>query len=377
MFRWLTFCIVLLGLAARTLSAQDYPSEILERTSREGLFRVVGTDFGALQTVGAMTDQMERLGQRYFPEIRSIPEPIQVTLLPNPKFPEPYRISPQPNGNYLVYLAWNGDTRFGHVCQALASGFIRRAATWRYGRDAGPDAPDWLELAFGQLLEATIRPGYADTQGEEALVHPPLGLQELLTAQGPFDLEQKRVALNAVWFFRLLENRITDRQLLRKVLAAFLKDLEPSYILVKAFPHRFQSPQDLEMWWAVGFQAMARGRETPFFPMDQSREMVRSLAILTVDIDGQDRRLAGPILWELRERENVASALELRRREIKLELQRVNPVYYNALLSLGLFVDAALNAETSEIVRAQNQQFLRDFREGQGLELEIKRLLRW
>jgi len=351
--------------------------DILERTSRDDQFRVIGTDFGGLQTAGAMTDQMERLGLRYFPELRNVREPIQVTLLANPKFEEPYRISPQPNGNYFVYLAWNGETRFSDVCQALASAFIRKAASWRYGRDAGPHAPDWLELAFGQLLEAGIRPGYADTQGEEALIRPPLGLLEMLEAEGPFGLEQKRVALNAVWFFRLLENRITDRELFRKVLAAFLKDLEPAFIMTKAFPGRFNSPQEIEMWWAVGFQAMARGRETPFFSMAQSRELVRSLAIFTIDLDGRDQRVAGPVLWELRKRENVRSALELRQREIKLELQRVNPVYYNALLSLGLFVETTLAAEDLASVQAANQQFLADFRASQELELEIKRLLRW
>ncbi|MGE9296958.1 MAG: hypothetical protein ACQKBV_11780 [Puniceicoccales bacterium] len=359
------------------LAAQMPGKDILERTSRDGIFRVVGTDFGALQTVGAMTDQMERLGLRYFPEMRELTEPIQVTLLPSPDFSENYRINFQPNGNYFVYIPWNGDTRFGDVCQALASAYIRRTAVWRYGREAGAKAPDWLELAFGQLLEATIRPGYADTQGDEALIRPPLGLMELLEAEGPFDLEQRRVALNAVWFFRLMENRITDRKLFRKVLAAFLQDLNPSYILVKAFPNRFESEQDMEMWWAVGFQAMARGRETPFITMEQARETVRSLAILTVDIDGADRRLAGPVLWELRARDNVRSALELRQREIKLELQRVNPVYYNAVLSLGLFIDSALNAESLAVVERANQAFLSDFRDAQQLELEIKRLLRW
>lgn len=372
---WLFWAIGLTILPS-ALHAQP-GTDILERSSRDGLFSVIGTDFDGTQTVGAMSDQMERLGLRYFPEAQGIPVPIRVMLLTAPDFDAPYIVTRQPNGNYFVYIAWNADTRFGDVCQALASAFVRRAAIWRYGPAAGPKAPHWLELALGQLLEAAIRPGYADVQREKALVRPPMGLEELLTARGPFDLQQEKVALNAVWFFRLLENRITDRTHLRRVLAAFLKGLDPAYVMVKAFPGKYENRAELEMWWAVGFQSMARSRETPFFTMEQSRELVRNLAIITVNLNGQDRRMAGTSLWEYRERDQVMSALELRHREIKLELQRINPVYYNSILSLGLFLETAMIAEEPGPVKAANDRFLSDFRDAQELEIEIKRLLRW
>ncbi|GHC02615.1 hypothetical protein [Cerasicoccus arenae] len=357
----------------RPLAAQD----VLERTSRDNVFQIIGVDFNGTQTVGAMADQMERLGLRYYPEARNLQAPIRVSLLTEPDFDAPYFVKQQPNGNYFIYIAWNEDTRFGDVCQALASGFIRRTAVWRYGPSAGPLAPHWLELAFGQLLEAAIRPGYADVQRERALIRPPMGLEELLTARGPFELQQEKVALNAVWFFRLLENRIPDRTHFRRVLAAFLKDLNPNYVMVKAFPGQFDDQKSLEMWWAVGFQSMARSRETPFFTMEQSRELVRNLAIVTVSLNGQDRRMAGPSLWENRGSQEVQSAMELRHREIKLELQRVNPVYYNSILSLGLFFETAMSAQTAGPVNAANAHFLTDYRSAQELEMEIKRLLRW
>ncbi|WP_309381435.1 hypothetical protein [Cerasicoccus frondis] len=364
-------CLLMLGLPPAR--GQD----ILERTSRDGLFQVIGVSFDGTQTVGAMADQMERLGLRYFPEIRSVPLPIRITLMSNANFEAPYVVKMQPNGNFYVYIAWHEDTRFGDVCQALASAFVRRAAVWRYGQSAAENTPPWLELALGQLLEASIRPGYADVQRELALKRPPLGLEELLNAEGPFGVNEQKIALNAVWFFRLLENRIPERTFFRRVLAAFLQDLNPNYIMVKAFPNKFETRQDLEMWWAVGFQAMARSRETPFFTMGQSRDMVRDLAIVTVAINGEDQRMAGPALWEKRALPEVQSALELRRREIKLELQRTNPVYYNSILSLGLFFEVALAADQAEPVLAANDRFLEDYRNAQELELEIKRLLHW
>ncbi|WP_309395844.1 hypothetical protein [Cerasicoccus maritimus] len=363
----------LLLLCLKPVHGQD----ILERTSRNGLFQVIGLSFDGTQTVGAMADQMERIGLRYFPEIRQIPLPIRVTLMSDANYNAPYIIKQQPNGNYYVYIAWNEDTRFGDVCQALASSLVRRAAVWRYGKSAGETAPQWLELALGQLLEAAIRPGYADVQREKALKRPPMGLDQLLNAEGPFGLEQEKVALNAVWFFRLLENRIPERTLFRKVLAAFLNDLNPNYVMVKAFPNAFENQQQLEMWWAVGFQAMARSRETPFFTMGQSRDMIRDLAILTVSIKGVDHRMAGMSLWQNRALPEVQSALQMRHREVKLELQRTNPVYYNAILSLGLFFEVAMNSEEAPPVEAANARFLSDYRDAQELELEIKRLLRW
>ncbi|WP_269540736.1 hypothetical protein [Cerasicoccus fimbriatus] len=371
--RALFFGLCLLALCARPAQAQD----ILERTSRDGIFQIIGLSFDGTQTVGSMADQMERLGLRYFPEIRNMSLPIRVTLLSDSQIDAPYTITFQPNGNYYVYIAWNEDTRFGDVCQALASALVRRAAVWRFGQAAGNNAPHWLELAMGQLLEASIRPGYADVQREKALKRPPLGLEELLTARGPFGIQQEQFALNSVWFFRLLENRIPDRTFFRRVLAAFLNDLNPNYVLVKAFPDKFDNKQDLEMWWAVGFQAMARSRETPFFTMPQSRDLVRELAIVTVNVKGQDQRMAGAALWEQRALPEVQAAMELRHREIKLELQRINPVYYNSMLSLGLFFEVAMSAENPEPVQVANSRFLTDYRSAQELELEIKRLLHW
>lgn len=365
-------------LAAIPSPAHGQEKDFAERFSENNLFQVIGLSYEAVQFAGQMSDQCVNLGKEYLPIPLNPPQPVLVKLIPEETadFETPFFVRTQANGGVHVNIRWGDETRFEDVCQALASGMLQRTAIWHYGLDAGANVPDWFELAFGQLLASKIRAALIDHQREEALESSSMPAIEIMQAQGPFGEHIEEVALNSVWFFRFLEAQAKNTATFRRICSAFLANLEPVSILVKGYPEEFSSIRELELWWEVGFQATVRGRQTPFYSMFESRELIRRLAFVTFQGDEADIRVAVNDLWPYRDDENFQVSVENRLREVKIEIQKINPVYFNGLLSLGMVLETSTSGVEASYQSALDV-FTQDFRSAQQLELEIRRLLRW
>ncbi|WOO39857.1 hypothetical protein [Rubellicoccus peritrichatus] len=365
-----------IGLLGASISRAD--TELAERFSENNLFQVIGFSYEAVQFTGQMADQCVNLGKDYLPIPLNPPQPVLVKLVPQEaaNSETPYYLRSQVDGGVHVYIHWGEDTKFEDVCQALASGMLQRTAIWHYGHDAGAKVPDWFELAFGQLLATKIRAALIDQQREEALDSGCMPAVDIVGVEGPFGENIDSIALNSVWFFRFLQAQAKDMTMFRRVCTAFLADLEPISVLVKGYPDEFKSIQELELWWEVGFQATVRGRQTPFYSMQESRELIRRFAFITFQEDEVDVRVAVNDLRPYQEDDNYKVAVQNRLREVKIEIQKINPVYFNALLSLGVALEAANSVEESEYELGL-EAFASDYSSAQKLELEIRRLLRW
>ncbi len=387
----LLFCLAVCGASA--LPAQEIETDFSERYSSDGVFHVVGTSYNAVQFTTQMAERLSRLARRYLPVPKDPPQPVLVKLVPEElaDFTAPFLVRPQVNGGVHVLVRWGVDTRFEDVAQALASGLLQRTAIWHYGPEAAPKVPDWLELAFGQELIIDIRPAAIDYQRELALETPPMSIAAITTAEGPFGADLPEIAVDSGWLFRFLEVQTKTTAAFRRVCSAFLAGMNPNAILVKAYPGHFDSARELELWWAVGFEATVRGRQPPFASMEASRELITGMAFVTFQTDGADLRVAGQKLWDWHDNPEARLAMQQRVREVKIEIQKVNPVYFNSLLSLGLLYDSARGpkrdgeeapseeaiAEAQAVFEEALARFALDFQTAQTQELEIRRLLRW
>lgn len=368
--------MLLIGACSTSRAQQE---DVSERLSSDGLFHIVGTSYNGVQFTAQMAERMSRLGRRYLPVPQDPPQPVLVKLIPAEKadFTAPFLVRPQAGGSVHVLIRWAADTRFEDVAQALASGLLQRTAIWHYGLEAAAKVPDWFELAFGQELIVDIRPAAIDQQRERALETPAMSIEALTTAEGPFGAELSEIAVDAGWLFRFLSLQTKTTAAFRRVCSAFLAGMNPNAILVKAYPGYFEDPREMELWWAVGFEATVRGRQPPFGSLEASRELITGMAFVTFQNEGgEDKRVAGQSLWESQNNEEARLAMQQRVREVKIEIQKVNPIYFNSLLSLGLLFESALGEDESAFEEAL-AQFALDFQMAQTQELEIKRLLRW
>lgn len=367
-------CVIAL-LAPVALPAK---SELAERFSQRNLFHVVGQDYVSVQFVGQLSDQCVHIGEDYFSLPLDPPQAILVKLIPESaaEFEPAYVVRPQVNGGVHVWIKWGPNTEFSEVCQALSKGMLARTAIWHFGQNAPAAIPDWLQMALGEVLASHVRMAMIDQQRADALKTGPMPIEKILNAKGPYGTGLTDYELNAVWLFRFLENQSRSQEDFRRVCAAFLRGMPPVSILIKAYPGQFNDMKELELWWQTGFQATVRGRQTPFYSLEESRELIRRLAFVTFRADQGDVRGAGAELWPHREKEAFQVAISDRIRVCKLEIQKINPVYFNTLLSLGLVYDS-LQQQDKQRFDATLARFVLDYASAQQLEVEIRRLLRW
>ncbi|MEM8550113.1 MAG: hypothetical protein AAGF10_04925 [Verrucomicrobiota bacterium] len=367
----------------------DAPPEVYIRTTENRFFEVAGTDFDSVQYVTDMAQAAGEHGADIFPLSNALPLPILVKLVPatDAGFELPYQIRPQPNGDVNVLVRWSEDTRYEDVCQALASGFLVRSAIWRFGQSAGTTVPDWLELAMGLDLQIRLQPALIDQVVLTSRDQPSWTLARIFSLKGNQAMKLPEARSHSLWLMRYLRNQSPDREHYRRLMAGFLKNMPPVRLLVSAFPEKLSSQREMDLWWAVGYQATIRARQTPFFDSDESIRIVRDSSFVTAEIDGKDVRLGLDSLFAYRGNVALARAAQQRVREIKIDLQKINPIYYNSLLSLGLAYETWLDlptAEDSDDPSADEafytnaiSRFDQDFKSAQFLDLEIKRLLNW
>lgn len=371
--------LVLFALSA-LLPGVAVRAELIETTTRDGIFHIVGRSFDATQTVAAIAAEMGGLGMDYFPHSARL-DPVVVELRPVDdaeagRLP-PFAIAPDAGTQVRVVIYWNERRTFSEVCQALASGFLRRVANVEFGPTAHAHTPAWLELAFAQMLQVRIRPTYIDAQARLARTGERLPVDAIFAAEGPFDpLEMNVLAQNSGWLMRLIESQAQSRRVLRQGLRFVLGGGSPVRALEGMISEDLGNPAERELWWAVGFAQIVRGQTTPVYDLENSRTLIRTMAVVTAAVNGGDRRLTGWAIWEHREMETVALAVNLRLQELKLEIQKINPVYYNAMLSLGLYLEWVL-AGVEEAAEKALADFESDLRAAYRLELAITRLLHW
>ena len=372
-----------------TIELPERPNVFLRKTSNH-YFEVAGTDFVSVQFVSHMAQEAGEYCASIVPMSNALPRPILVELVPDDRanFQVPFLIRPQANGNVNVYLRWNESATIKDTCQALVSAYLVRCAIWRFGHSAAPEVPDWLEIGLGLGLQVHLRPALIDEVVEASSKDQPWPLERIFKLKGNEGLQSPEARRVCFWLVRFLDNQSPDRERYQRLMLGFLRNLPPYDLLATSFPEKVTDLHATNLWWAVGYEATIRSRQSPFYSLDQSSKLVREIATITAEQDGQDIRLGLEQLFEFRGNTALTRAAQQRVREIKLELQKINPVYYNALLSLGLAYEAWLEMEApvgEEDELSPEQKafaqalvlFERDFEAAQLLDLEIKRLLNW
>ena len=361
------------------------------RVTQNNTFQVAGEDYASVQFVTHMAELASDYGNKIVSLSNALPLPILVKLVPADKagFESPFVIAPQPNGDVHVSIRWGEETEFSQVCQALMSGYLVRCAIWRFGHDAAARVPDWLELGAGLGLEVNLRPALIDEIAQLSREESPWSLERLFTLKAGEQKNFGEARRQCLWLLRFLENQSLDQERFNRLMAGFLKNLPPYHLLVSAFPDQLDDEQTTELWWIVGYEMAVRSRQAPFFSLEESIRLVRESAFVTAEIDGEDVRVRVDQLYGYRGNKLIAKAALQRVREIKLQLQKVNPVYYNSLLSLGQVYETWMALPPPEAGDAfepgdKDQAyfdavdlFAGDYQAAQLLDLEIKRLLNW
>ena len=355
--------------------AEDFElSSLFSRREANGFFDVIAEDYASMVALIHVCEKMSELGLELFP----LPAPVRPILVQLRKPADlsisgDYTIRIRREGSVVINIKWSSHTELDTVCQALASGFLNHAAVVYFGINSTANIPDWLELAVSQVLIVALRPAYVDHYRRLAFDAGMLEAAALLSARSPFPIGKEQVLVNAYFFLKNLESELDD-ETLRLCLYGFLQGVKPLQVMQHVLPAIIHNSRDLELWWGVCFNHYVRSRQSHFFTMQESREMIEQFEALPIELAEGARLVSGEELWEYRENARFQQQIVQRLREIKLYLQKFNPVYTNSLLSLGLSFEA-LQSGSHEACVENQQQFEKDYSDAVAFENGIVELL--
>lgn len=327
--------------------------QLLSQTQRR-VFEIWGTEYNAIQSVTTLAQAIENVVGAYLPYIESFPQPIWIQVTRNPQATEPFfQIQVSSGSDMGLRVFWNGDTSAEFVAQGISWALLQRIAMWRWGQVDEGTVPHWLPWAVAQEAIASLQParnhGLAAAVWENRDFLPLVQLIGARQGAGSWSATQMNAArLQALWFYRLLRDRISNRNQFGLLIEAFLSDRSGISVLQRAFGDDVKDPRRAQQWWEVGLMDVIHQQQGMVYSLAQSDRLLSALSGVTAWSNGRDERMSGPALWAVRDQERWQSALWYRQREVKIELQRINPVYFNALLSLARFYDLLLEKGGSD-----------------------------
>lgn len=347
------------------------------RVAENPHFLIAGESLAGVTTLNRLSREMTAIAAATFNIPPRFARPVVVQLMPPEAMPggPPYLISSGPRGGVTIAITWNSETSFEITCEALARGFLRQlGATWKpLPERTGYDPPDWLELGFSLLLEARLRGHLPDYFARLARQRSPRPLADIVGARGPYGTQARDLALDAYWLLRFLRREAGNRRTYQRMLTETMLGKDGYVAILEHYRGHFSDRASLELWWAVGFNDLVRGRQRLVSSPAESRLTVQRLAELTPSWDGITRRVDLAALTHLREREEVREALRQRRLDANLALPQINPVYRNALISLIEAYEAYPLGE--EPFNTARQRFTEDLHAATQLHQAIDSLL--
>lgn len=338
------------------------------------IFTVIGSSFNDVRSVERISAALRGLASGWLALERRPQQLIAVQLIDRQHRPgdDQYHIQIDGRGGVTVSLSWNEDLPLALACEALARAYLVKVL-WQYHPDLDAETiPDWLVFALGASLEVEWISGRRKALIERAKANPPLGLDEILNATGPYGERRDWVAVESYWLLRFL--RAEWRRLPQSLWLTFLAGSEPDWAIVADHSATPSDRRGRELWWAVGRADLILSRSSPVLSLDESRDLVARMGYVVFEDETRDYRMPANAILDLEQPEPYISFAADQARISKMLLVRINPVYYNALIALGFFYESMTNGDFTAAA-AHFDQFLADFATATQLHEEINRLL--
>lgn len=251
-------------------------------------------------------------------------------------------------------IRWGKNTERDAMHFALAHAYLTRLIQ-NCGVLETPSAkvPDWLVCALARETEAQMRPALLENWTRQAADRaiPPLELFTLETLHGHFAPVQPGspdYPAHAFWFWRHLRRKFPDHATQRELILALAGGQTLETFLEKKIPSVWKDPNRKTLWWPVSLTQIIRERTTPAMTMREAREYLAEAANFVFAPDGTDKRFSPPELIALRNVPAVKTEVLERRRRLRIDIARANPVWHNAWRAYGVFLEEFGNEKTPD-----------------------------
>lgn len=230
---------------------------------------------------------------------------------------------------------------------AVVTEALARAALTRLAQAAGKTAVPADHAVEAVAWEARISnsPGMIDhlCRRANALGPRPLSIISA-SATGP-DVDAHRVF--SFWLHRAIREDCRGDP--RLALAEASIGVPLGDTLAKVIPDVAAGGVRADAWWPTALIRQTSSRMPPVETLDASETRLRDVSRFVVAENGKDIALDSNGLIARRKEPELLVAIKARLIELKTELPRTNPVWQNAFISRGLFLEKIAEAQPDEL----------------------------
>ena len=336
--------------------------------TRPRVFAVSSADFdvvsedavAARYSLTASREVMDTV-RRYFKLPGGPAKPILVRLVPSLKWSGEgsFHTIVETAGEVSVSIHWHRGLEREAFVRALVRASLLRWIIWTFGSRGELALPLWIELAMTEETIARNNPAYREYLRTAALDSLPFSLSGIIGVQSDGH-SSPAASVAAYWLFRFILSKCESREHFRTVLGRLIMGENAQIsreILRRTLGDRLPDGEDLDLWWLVGSYYITDTRGASVYSMARSVRLINDLSDFVLEVENGSARIDIQDLYSRREDGTVQAVIRRRLRAVQAEIALINPVYTNALISLGQSLEAVEKGDESSF-----QDLLRQFR---------------
>ena len=321
------------GLACIVVSPAIFAAEavpVMVRTA-PGRFEIAAVDSGRAHAIAGQAEEAWQSLATPLEVPTEFSSPIFVRVLAAAT--EPFAVTAEVGG--IVSVRLDEAATPAQVQRAIVQGLLLRLAVSRHGINERLNVPRWLEEACVGWWQIRTHAARLDAlkQASERIAPPPLATLIEWRHGVPADAS---LTMGAVWLLTALQTESGRGREWPSLLTALLRGDSADAAFAAAFPGRFSSKVERELWWQVGWHHAARARVLPAQSAADSRVVIGALARFVFAAGTEETDVVLPLAALLARAAEPIVAAELARRSAELSrtLTTLHPFYRNAGLSL-------------------------------------------
>lgn len=358
------------GLTSSIFGAEPVPVNV---RTMPGRFDISAVDASLAHNVSARAEET----WRHLSDLLTLPEgfstPIFVRISAGDAGSPRFTAQAEPGGIVSIGITSSAVAQSALVRRALACGMLLRLGVAWYGADAVRTVPAWLELGCAVWVDTREFPARLDEIKDRTRSLAPLALGALLN-DNRAGVRGTEHEIAALWLLTFLQAESGGAREWEAFLRGVLRGTAADEMLTTAFPGRFASVRDRELWWQTGWHHVRRLNAFPLMDSQESAHAIARLARFTFAPGNED--VVVPLRTVLAHGADTIVSDDLQRRAAELQIlgPALHPYYRNAGLSL---LEVFLKGK---VVSANRQAalvaaFEEDWRDGVEIEATAKAAL--
>jgi len=320
-----------------------------------------------------VTAASESAMTEYFGKTDKFIRPIVVNIVDSKdtSFEGQFAVDVKSTSDIIIALRWNADLELDILSRLLSGAILRKLAMEKSGSEESlKNIPFWLECGFANVIRQKAETSIISKYARDASKDRPLALEKVFNFTRE-NVDYERCASHSFWALhslnKIFKNKNEFNSFMRKVCldANNAKDLD---LLYKIFANG--EKENFKIFYNCVLAYEIASRLGGVQSMESSAQEILRLCFVSADMESEG--FADNAVFE--NRKILEKALRLKVLEIKAFLPRVNPLFYNATLSLGSMFEASLD-DDSKAFQKHRDSFIKEFKEAKELSEVVEKLL--